>query len=153
VPVLPEKISRSLTFAAISCCVAAGTTILSEHSPSASASSNASSLASLILPKISHSSAQKLTYTHGQQNVCIWFPSPTLFPFASISFPPFKPKFFFLMRIFSDSLYCDCLVGRAPLRSNISGHIAFNRDTQASLWLPSRDPKAIYIAVPSVSAR
>jgi vesicle-associated membrane protein 7 len=51
------------------CCVAAGTTILSEHSPSASASSNASSLASLILPKISHSSAQKLTYTHGQQNI------------------------------------------------------------------------------------
>ncbi|KAF2459172.1 synaptobrevin-domain-containing protein [Lineolata rhizophorae] len=45
-------------------CIAHHTTILTEHA--ASASSQTSSLASLILPKISHASPQKLTYTHGQ---------------------------------------------------------------------------------------
>ncbi|KAA8908985.1 synaptobrevin-domain-containing protein [Sphaerosporella brunnea] len=50
-------------------CIAAGTTILSENSPPGTASSNASSLASLILPKITHYSAQKLTYTHGPHNI------------------------------------------------------------------------------------
>ncbi|KAH0602375.1 uncharacterized protein H6S33_008714 [Morchella sextelata] len=50
-------------------CVAHGTTILSEHSPPGTASTNASSLASLILPKITHASAQKLTYTHGAHNI------------------------------------------------------------------------------------
>ncbi|KAF8252315.1 synaptobrevin-domain-containing protein [Wilcoxina mikolae CBS 423.85] len=50
-------------------CIAAGTTILSEHSPAGTASLNASSLAAIILPKISHASAQKLTYTHGQHNI------------------------------------------------------------------------------------
>jgi len=44
-------------------CIAYNTTILTEHT--SSAVSNASSLASLILPKIDHSSPQKLTYTHG----------------------------------------------------------------------------------------
>jgi len=44
-------------------CVAYNNTILTEHT--ASASSQTSSLASLILPKISHSTPQKLTYTHG----------------------------------------------------------------------------------------
>ncbi|RPA90232.1 snare-like protein [Choiromyces venosus 120613-1] len=52
-----------------SACIAHGTTILSEYSPPSSASSNASSLASLILPKITHAHAQKLTYTHGQHNI------------------------------------------------------------------------------------
>ncbi|PWW80001.1 synaptobrevin-domain-containing protein [Tuber magnatum] len=50
-------------------CVAHGTAILSEYSPSGTTSTNASSLASLILPKITHASAQKLTYTHGQHNI------------------------------------------------------------------------------------
>ena len=45
-------------------CIAAQTTILAEHT--ASPSSNTSSLASVILPKISHSSSQRLTYTHNQ---------------------------------------------------------------------------------------
>ncbi|KAL3420032.1 synaptobrevin [Phlyctema vagabunda] len=44
------------------CCIAHNTTILAEHtSPSAS---HTSSLASLVLPKINHATAQKLTYTH-----------------------------------------------------------------------------------------
>ncbi|KAF2396545.1 synaptobrevin-domain-containing protein [Trichodelitschia bisporula] len=44
-------------------CIAYNTTILAEHT--SSASSQASSLASLILPKIDHRAPQKLTYTHG----------------------------------------------------------------------------------------
>ena len=47
-------------------CIAHNTTILAEHT--ASPSSNTSSLASVILPKISHQQPQKLTYTH-QQNL------------------------------------------------------------------------------------
>jgi vesicle-associated membrane protein 7 len=43
-------------------CIAHNTTILTEHS--ASASSQTSSLASLVLPKIEHKTAQKLTYAH-----------------------------------------------------------------------------------------
>lgn len=48
-------------------CIAYRTTILSEHTTSAS--SGTSSLASLILPKIDHSKPQKLTYTHNQNFV------------------------------------------------------------------------------------
>nr|OQO25145.1 hypothetical protein B0A51_09212 [Rachicladosporium sp. CCFEE 5018] len=44
-------------------CIAHHNTIVTEHTTSAA--SGASSLASVILPKISHDSAQKLTYTHG----------------------------------------------------------------------------------------
>ena len=43
-------------------CIAYENTILTEHT--ASAASGTSSLASVILPKISHDSPQKLTYTH-----------------------------------------------------------------------------------------
>jgi len=43
-------------------CIAHNTTILTEHTTSAS--SQTSSLASLVLPKIAHTTAQKLTYTH-----------------------------------------------------------------------------------------
>ncbi|KAG9234063.1 synaptobrevin-domain-containing protein [Amylocarpus encephaloides] len=43
-------------------CIAHNNTILCEHT--ASAASQTSSLASLVLPKITHASAQKLTYTH-----------------------------------------------------------------------------------------
>jgi vesicle-associated membrane protein 7 len=45
-------------------CIAHGTTILTEHTSPGTSSTSASSLASIILPKISHSSPQKLTYTH-----------------------------------------------------------------------------------------
>ncbi|KAK2736300.1 hypothetical protein FQN55_001686 [Onygenales sp. PD_40] len=45
-------------------CIANRTTILAEHSSPGTSSSSASSLASIILPKISHDSPQKLTYTH-----------------------------------------------------------------------------------------
>ncbi|KAI9930590.1 hypothetical protein ASPWEDRAFT_27108 [Aspergillus wentii DTO 134E9] len=45
-------------------CIAHRTTILAEHSSPGSSSTSASSLASIILPKISHDKSQKLTYTH-----------------------------------------------------------------------------------------
>ncbi|EPS33009.1 hypothetical protein PDE_07970 [Penicillium oxalicum 114-2] len=45
-------------------CIAHRTTILAEHSSPGSSSTAASSLASIILPKISHDKPQKLTYTH-----------------------------------------------------------------------------------------
>ncbi|KAI0597851.1 synaptobrevin [Biscogniauxia sp. FL1348] len=48
-------------------CIAHNTTILTECTTSAS--SQTSSLASLILPKISHESPQKLTYTHGSHHI------------------------------------------------------------------------------------
>ena len=48
-------------------CIAHHTTILTECTTSAS--SQTSSLASLILPKIEHGSPQKLTYTHGQHQI------------------------------------------------------------------------------------
>lgn len=48
-------------------CVAHNSTILSECTTSAS--SQTSSLASLILPKIKHDTPQKLTYTHGNHHI------------------------------------------------------------------------------------
>ncbi|KAI0544177.1 synaptobrevin [Xylaria curta] len=48
-------------------CIAHNTTILSECTTSAS--SQTSSLASLILPKITHDTPQKLTYTHGTHHI------------------------------------------------------------------------------------
>jgi len=45
-------------------CIAYHNTILTEHTTAAA--SNTSTLASVILPKIQHDSAQKLTYTHNQ---------------------------------------------------------------------------------------
>jgi vesicle-associated membrane protein 7 len=50
-----------------SSCIAHNTTILSECTTSAS--SQTSSLASLILPKIEHDTPQKLTYTHGAHHI------------------------------------------------------------------------------------
>lgn len=48
-------------------CIAHNSTILSECTTSAS--SQTSSLASLILPKIKHDTPQKLTYTHGNNHI------------------------------------------------------------------------------------
>lgn len=48
-------------------CIAHNSTILSECTTSAS--SQTSSLASLILPKITHDTPQKLTYTHGSHHI------------------------------------------------------------------------------------
>ncbi|KAK0715824.1 synaptobrevin [Lasiosphaeris hirsuta] len=48
-------------------CIAHNTTILTECTTSAS--SQTSSLASLILPKIDHATPQKLTYTHGTYHI------------------------------------------------------------------------------------
>jgi len=50
-----------------SACIAHHSTILSECTTSAS--SQTSSLASLILPKIQHTTPQKLTYTHGSHHI------------------------------------------------------------------------------------
>jgi len=59
-------------------CVAYKMTILTEHT--SSASSNASSLASLILPKINHTTPQKLTYTHGQNYIHYIASAPSEYP-------------------------------------------------------------------------
>ncbi|OCK78770.1 synaptobrevin-domain-containing protein [Lepidopterella palustris CBS 459.81] len=59
-------------------CIAHNSTILTEHT--ASASSQTSSLASLILPKISHSTPQKLTYTHGQYFIHYIASAPSEYP-------------------------------------------------------------------------
>jgi vesicle-associated membrane protein 7 len=61
-----------------SACVAHSSTILTEHTTSAS--SQTSSLPSLILPKIGHSSPQKLTYTHGQNFVHYIAAAPSEYP-------------------------------------------------------------------------
>jgi vesicle-associated membrane protein 7 len=47
--------------------IAYNSTILTEHT--AAPSSQASSLASIVLPKITHSTSQKLTYTHGANHI------------------------------------------------------------------------------------
>jgi len=59
-------------------CIAHNTTILSECTTSAS--SQTSSLASLILPKIDHSTPQKLTYTHGDYHIHYISESPREHP-------------------------------------------------------------------------
>ena len=56
--------SSSQTTQLLYACIAHGTTILTEHTSPGTSSTSASSLASVILPKISHSAPQKLTYTH-----------------------------------------------------------------------------------------
>ncbi|KAF2428247.1 synaptobrevin-domain-containing protein [Tothia fuscella] len=61
-------------------CIAYNTTILTEHTTSAS--SQTSSLASVILPKISHDSPQKLTYTHGSNFVHYIASAPSEYPNA-----------------------------------------------------------------------
>ncbi|KAK2751153.1 hypothetical protein FQN57_000228 [Myotisia sp. PD_48] len=45
-------------------CIAHRSTIIAEHSVPGTSSTSASSLASIILPKITHKSPEKLTYTH-----------------------------------------------------------------------------------------
>ncbi|KAH9887166.1 synaptobrevin [Xylariomycetidae sp. FL2044] len=59
-------------------CIAHNTTILTECTTSAS--SQTSSLASLILPKISHDSPQKLTYTHGSHHIHYIAEAPSAHP-------------------------------------------------------------------------
>ncbi|KAL2023070.1 hypothetical protein VTK56DRAFT_3980 [Thermocarpiscus australiensis] len=63
-------------------CIAHNTTILTECTTSAS--SQTSSLASLILPKIDHSAPQKLTYTHGTHHIHYVASAPSEYP----SLPP-----------------------------------------------------------------
>lgn len=67
--------SSSISTPLLYSCIAHNTTILSECTTSAS--SQTSSLASLILPKIEHSSPQKLTYTHGQYQIHYVSESPS----------------------------------------------------------------------------
>ncbi|ODH26779.1 hypothetical protein ACO22_04423 [Paracoccidioides brasiliensis] len=54
----------NLPASSFSACIAHRSTILAEHSSPGTSSTSASSLASIILPKISHQVPQKLTYTH-----------------------------------------------------------------------------------------
>lgn len=60
-----------------SSCIANKTTILAEHSSPGTSSSAASSLASIILPKINHDTPQKLTYTHDRLFLHYIADSPT----------------------------------------------------------------------------
>ncbi|KAF2020002.1 vesicle-associated membrane protein-like protein [Aaosphaeria arxii CBS 175.79] len=64
-------------------CIAHNTTILTEHTTSASSAS--SSLPSLILPKISHTSPQKLTYTHGDHYIHYIASAPSEHPSSQSS--------------------------------------------------------------------
>ncbi|KAI0152441.1 synaptobrevin-domain-containing protein [Hypoxylon sp. NC0597] len=59
-------------------CIAHHTTILSECTTSAS--SQTSSLASIILPKIGHDAPQKLTYTHGSHHIHYMSEAPSSYP-------------------------------------------------------------------------
>ncbi|KAF2200081.1 vesicle-associated membrane protein-like protein [Delitschia confertaspora ATCC 74209] len=59
-------------------CIAHNTTILAEHTTSASSAT--SSLPSLILPKITHSTPQKLTYTHNQYFIHYIASAPSEYP-------------------------------------------------------------------------
>ncbi|KAI2779090.1 synaptobrevin-domain-containing protein [Daldinia loculata] len=59
-------------------CIAHHTTILAECTTSAS--SQTSSLASLILPKINHDTPQKLTYTHGSHHIHYISEAPSAHP-------------------------------------------------------------------------
>ncbi|KIW01907.1 uncharacterized protein PV09_06748 [Verruconis gallopava] len=61
-------------------CIAYNTTILAEHTTSAS--SQTSSLASLILPKITHQQPQKLTYTSGSNFIHYIALAPSEYPNA-----------------------------------------------------------------------
>ena len=62
-----KQLAATIPTNAGSACIAHETTILAECTTSAS--SQTSSLASLILPKIEHTAPQKLTYTHGQNQI------------------------------------------------------------------------------------
>ncbi|KAI9794448.1 MAG: hypothetical protein M1816_005518 [Peltula sp. TS41687] len=75
--------SSSSTTPLLYSCIAYRTTILAEHT--ASASSGASTLASIILPKISHETPQKLTYTHNQNLVHYVADAPSDHPGADPS--------------------------------------------------------------------
>ncbi|KAJ5083351.1 synaptobrevin-domain-containing protein [Penicillium angulare] len=68
-----SKPQSSLLYA----CIAHRTTILAEHSSPGSSTTSASSLASIILPKITHDKSQKLTYTHERLFVHYIADSPT----------------------------------------------------------------------------
>jgi vesicle-associated membrane protein 7 len=63
-----------------SACIAHNSTILTEHTTSAS--SQTSSLASVILPKIKHDAPQKLTYTHGSNFIHYIASAPSEYPNA-----------------------------------------------------------------------
>ncbi|KAF2121376.1 synaptobrevin-domain-containing protein [Lophiotrema nucula] len=64
-------------------CIAHNTTILTEHTTSAS--SNTSSLASLVLPKIQHDKPTKQTYTHQTYYVNYIASAPSEYPASSSS--------------------------------------------------------------------
>ncbi|ORY16699.1 vesicle-associated membrane protein-like protein [Clohesyomyces aquaticus] len=64
-------------------CIAHNTSILTEHTTSASSAT--SSLPSLILPKITHSAPQKLTYTHNNYYIHYIASAPSEYPSSQSS--------------------------------------------------------------------
>lgn len=66
-----------------SACIAHNTTILCEHT--ASASSQSSSLVSLVLPKLSHDTPQKRTYTHNTSFIHYIASAPSEYPASEAS--------------------------------------------------------------------
>ena len=71
---VPRKQPSNCVFP-ISACIAHNTTILSECTTSAS--SQTSSLASVLLPKIKHTSSEKATYTHGAYHIHLMAEAPS----------------------------------------------------------------------------
>ncbi|KAJ5873754.1 uncharacterized protein N7529_002184 [Penicillium soppii] len=69
--------SSSKTSSLLYSCIAHRSTILAEHSSPGTSSTAASSLASIILPKITHDKPQKLTFTHERLFVHYISDSPT----------------------------------------------------------------------------
>jgi vesicle-associated membrane protein 7 len=63
----PEHTELTSSLSRYSSCIAHNSTILSECTTSAA--NNTSSLASLVLPKITHSKPEKMTYTHGSYSI------------------------------------------------------------------------------------
>jgi vesicle-associated membrane protein 7 len=79
----PSLVSKPLSvdvywLTTTSACIAHNTTILSEHT--ASASSQTSSLASLVLPKLEHNEPQKATYTHNSNFIHFVASAPSEYP-------------------------------------------------------------------------
>lgn len=68
-PTTPREKKANIGFTLYSSCVAHQSNILSECTSTTSAASQASSLASLILPKINHTKPERLTYTHGSNQI------------------------------------------------------------------------------------
>lgn len=82
-PIPTATVELTYPLSPLSACVAHNTTILTECTTSATSAT--SSLASLILPKIDHSTPQKLTYTHGSHHIHYIASAPSEYPSTQAS--------------------------------------------------------------------